>query len=458
MALRNLLTVGSLVMALAACGGGGSGSGSGSADSGAGTGGTTSSTIKGVVAMGLPLVGAVVTVTDSTGKLCLSTIVMTDDKGYYEADTSKCAPPMVVRATGVTTANFQNTGAPYTWESVSVTNNAVINITPITMTISSAALGGVPTSTWEATNLRSTPTELAKKLKDAQDAVIAAMRAANIDVPNNFDFVHTPFAADGTGIDAIMDGIKVTHDSKTGNTTVHDKTGTVTLFTVNASTGAVTPAAGAAVWPDYLVFNSLSAGTPRELGTDTAAVADDTAIYTPASAAKTALLTFTKRSQADITVTGNYDRTSGSIAPLAGQSGNERLDGQLVAICTGGSAYVMLSKAATVVPLSDLVNGPAMKMEEIGVSEGCPLTGANAGPIGLEFSGKGGDVKTPDGVMTAAGFLSSQKSTIAGPAGYDRFLAFKVSVGGTVRYGMIERGLDGASGQAPFLYMHVQKD
>ncbi|MDB5839511.1 MAG: hypothetical protein JWQ23_1463 [Herminiimonas sp.] len=454
MTLRNFLTVGTLSMALAACSGGGDSTETSSSPSPEPAG--TPSSIKGVVAMGLPLVNATVKVTDSTGKLCLATAVHTDEKGYYEADTSKCVPPMVVQASGVTAESHG--GVRYTWESISISNNEVINITPLTMAISSSAAGGIPTTIWQNLNLRSTPAQLAQKLKDAQTALITAMRASNINVPADFDLVHSPFAADGTGIDAIMDGIKVVQDSTTGDITVQDKTGTVNLFTIKASTGTITSdAAGAALWPDYYVFNSLSSGTPRELGTNTAAIADDTAIYSPATSS-TGKLTFTKASHSQITVTGNYDRTDGGISPLSGQSGNERMDAQIVAICTGGNAYVMLNKAATIVPLSELINGAAMNMEGLGVSEGCPLTGSADGPTSFQFSGKGGSITTPDGVITADQFMAVNSSTINGAAGYDRFLAFKVSVGGKVRYGLIERGLDEGDGQTPFMYVHVQKN
>ncbi len=432
---------------IAACGGGGN---DGEITS------SSPSNIKGVVAMGLPMVNATVSVTDSTGKLCLSTVVQTDEKGYYEADTSKCVPPMVVQATGVTASNHN--GVRYTWESVSVSNDETINITPITMTISTRALGGIPTSLWQGTDLRSTPTQLAQKLRDAQTALITAMRASNINVPDDFDFVHTPFAADGTGIDAIMDGIKVVQDSTTSDIVVQDRTGTLTLFTIQASTGAITSdPAGASLWPDYWVFNSLSAGEMRELGTDTSASADDTALYSP-TVSNAGNLTFTKASHNAITVTASYDHTNGGISPLSGQSGNERMDAQVVAICTGGNAYVMLSKAATIVPLSELINGTSMKMEQLGVSEGCPLTGSGDGPTSYQFAGNGGSITTPDGIITAAQFAAVNTSTTGNSDGYDRFLAFKVSIGGKVRYGLIERGLDESNGGIPFLFVHVQKD
>jgi hypothetical protein len=404
--------------------------------------------------MGMPIVGATINVVDSTGNLCLSTSVLTDDKGHYQADTSNCKPPMVVTATGDTGTVD---GIKYTWESVSITNNAVINITPLTTIITTSVLTGDPTVGFKNVVLNSTPTQLAQKLQDAQTALVSALRAANLDVPANLDFVHSTFAADGTGIDAILDGIKVIRNSSTGNITVQDKSGTIVLLTIDGSTGAITASASpSAVWPDYWVFNNLSAGTPRELGTNSAPLADDTAIYT-AKTGTTGSLAFKQGTHATINVTANYDRNNGSIMPLAGQSGNERLDGQVVAICTGGSAYAMLSKAATIVPLSELINAPAMKMEQLGVSEACPLTGGGDGPTSFQFAGNGGNITTPNGVMTPAQLTAVNSSTVTGADGYDRFMAFKVSVNGQVRYGLIERGLDQGGSHAPFLFLHVQQ-
>ena len=463
MLVRNTLALSTLMLALTACGGGGSGSGnSGSTATGSsdtttpsGTPGssTTVSAIQGIVAMGMPIVGATISVVDSTGKICLNTNVVTDAMGHYQADTSNCRPPMVVTATGDTGTVD---GIKYTWQSVSLTDNEVINITPLTTIVATSVLTVDPTVVFKNVVLNSTPTQLAQKLQDAQSALVSALRTANLSVPAGLDFVHSVFAADGTGIDAIMDGIKVTRDSSTGNFTVKDKSGAIDLMTVDGTTGVITASTSlGALWPDYWVYNNLKAGTPRELGTSSASLADDSAIYR-AMSATTGTLAFKQGTHATINVTANYDRDNGSIMPLAGQTGNERFDGQVVAICTGGSAYAMLSKAATIVPLSELINAPAMKMEQLGVSEACPLTGGNGGPTSFQFAGNGGNITTPNGVITPAQMMAVNLSTITGASGYDRFMAFRVSVNGRVRYGLLERGLDRSGSNAPFLLLHVQ--
>lgn len=205
--------------------------------------------------------------------------------------------------------------------------------------------------------------------------------------------------------------------------------------------------AGAALWPDYLVFNSLQTGAMRELSSGTSALSDDMALYS-ASSASSGQLTFSQATHSPISVISQY---SDGIAPLSGQLGNERFNAQIVTICTSGSAYVMLTKSATVVPLSELTGAAAMNMEQLGVSEGCPLTGASgSGPSTFQFLGNGGGVMTPSGQITASEFAAINGRS------QDRFLAFKVSVSGQVRYGMIERGLDSKNG-LPFLYLHVQK-
>jgi hypothetical protein len=479
---KNLMAMGALCAAmcatLGACGGG-SGDAPGSAappalpvggggggtppaapgpDAPAPTPGTPASSgqaIHGIVAQGLPLVGAHISVVDSTGKACLVTDVVTDRSGYYEADTSRCVPPMVVTATSLGPEVVA--GVPYTWESISVTNNDIINISPLTTMVSTLAVGGVPTTVFETPTLKSTPAQLSQKLKAAQAALQVTFEQSGIAMPSGFDFIHSPFAANGSGIDAILDGISVTQDRKTGAITVRDKTGKVELFAIEAATGAITTPAGApTVWPDYWVFNGLSTGTPRELGSAAAVNADDTAVYAAATGA-TGTLVFKNHTHPAIDVLRGYDTATGGIAALAGQTGNERLHAQVVALCTNGNAYALLSKAATIVPLSELTNGGTIMMEQLGVSEDCPLARGVVAPVSFQFAGDGGPVKTPNGSLRAAEFLDVNGSGPGGEAGYDRFLAFKVSVNGLTRYGLIERGLDQDHGQAPFMYLHIQR-
>ncbi|OYU73622.1 MAG: hypothetical protein CFE45_36820, partial [Burkholderiales bacterium PBB5] len=100
--LQYVLAAGLLVSVLAACGGGGGG-GQGGGSSGGSTGGggaattPTPSTLSGVVAVGAPLGGAVVSVIDATGAAVATTTASATEGRYSLSLTTTPAGPLLVQ-------------------------------------------------------------------------------------------------------------------------------------------------------------------------------------------------------------------------------------------------------------------------------------------------------------------------------------------------------------------------
>jgi hypothetical protein len=206
--VRTGLMIGA-AMLVAACGGGSSGGG------GSTPGASSSSTINGTTAGGAPLVGTV-TVKDSKGAT-KSTTVDFAAAGNYAIDVTGLTPPLVLRADGTVA------GTSVTYfsgiDSVNQNGSVNVNITPFTDLIIANIAGSVAANYYTNGNFS---TLTSQQLNDAQqqlrDRLLPLLQAIGLD--NTTDLLRASFAANGTGIDAALDMVRVTVDPQTNTATI----------------------------------------------------------------------------------------------------------------------------------------------------------------------------------------------------------------------------------------------
>ncbi len=193
----------SSALVLTACGGGGGG----------GSTATPSSVISGTAAAGSPIIGKV-TVKDSLG--AQKTVDIGLD-GSYSVDVAGMTAPFLFRAAG--TVGGRDVALVSAATSADVGNT--INITPFTDLIV-ANIAGVAAEQYFASNNPNaatlTPAELSAAtttLTERLKPVLTAMGVAS-----SFDLLHTAFKADRSGLDAVMDVVKVTVDPATAQATI----------------------------------------------------------------------------------------------------------------------------------------------------------------------------------------------------------------------------------------------
>lgn len=190
---------------LTACGGGGGGGSAASPSS-------VSSVISGTAAAGSPIIGKV-TVKDSLGAQKTVDIAL---DGSYRIDVAGMTGPFLFRAAG--TVGGRDVALVSAATSADVGNT--INITPFTDLIV-ANIAGVASEQYFASNpsadklnaaeLSAATTTLTERLKPVLDAM---------GVAGSFDLLRTAFKADRSGLDAVMDVVKVTVDPATAQATI----------------------------------------------------------------------------------------------------------------------------------------------------------------------------------------------------------------------------------------------
>ncbi len=199
---------------------GGSGGGFGSGDSGGdGTGGE-----------GPPLVNATVLITDAAGKTATA---LTNADGYYRVKITGMKEPLVVRMVG------QN-GKVYTSMRADPikTGFNTVNVTSFTDKIASnLALAAGKKSASELLPANVTAAAINTEQAALKAALLPALKDAGAD---GFDFISTPFKADGSKIDKVLDLVRheITTDGSTKLFTkkpVTDATGAVTNTELSAS-------------------------------------------------------------------------------------------------------------------------------------------------------------------------------------------------------------------------------
>lgn len=187
-----IMIVAAAALALVSCGGG--------------SGTASNAVIKGVVAVGAPLPQMTIEVTDANGIKVQS---VTADDGSYEvfdpAGTTLAAPFRIsVRALLGTTE--------ISLESFALSRDSLANVTPLTTALSAllSAPQGYDPASLAISDL--TPNQVAQATTQLASALQPVLSFAGVS-QGAFDPLSRQFAADGTGIDSVLDRLNVDYSS-----------------------------------------------------------------------------------------------------------------------------------------------------------------------------------------------------------------------------------------------------
>lgn len=189
---------------LAACGGGGSNSPSASSRAPAAVAPTS---LNGTVAVGRAISGANVIVTDATGKSVSATA---DAKGNYQIPLAGLTAPFAILATDPGGA-AQPLMSVVASVPTSSSGPVIANVTTLTTGVSALITqSGNPFDLADSKNLSTlvTPASVAGAVKTLNAAVSGILSANNVD-SKSFDPIATPFTANQTGPDAVIDAVQV---------------------------------------------------------------------------------------------------------------------------------------------------------------------------------------------------------------------------------------------------------
>lgn len=186
-----------MLITLTACGGGDDDiiGTSSSTDTGTTDTGTSSSTtLSGTAATGKALVNVPVYLKDSTGEVVDKKL--TDDNGKFSFDTSNYTPPFYLRTQGYELFSFTSQ------------KSGTANLTPLSTAVVAVANNGNPDI---FTNPPSSQLDLETASQELKEFLAPVMEKYG--VPDNADFISTPFEADGQDLDAVLDSIYISIDS-----------------------------------------------------------------------------------------------------------------------------------------------------------------------------------------------------------------------------------------------------
>lgn len=188
--------------------------------------------LSGVAAHGLPLVSATITLVDKRGTIISTT---TDDTGAYTLDTTGMKAPFLVSVAVDDTHTLYSVSADASVDSV-------VNITPLTDLIvrSWYSVQNIPIADAFAdpvTNPPPSPTEV-QLISNVVVQVTALWLQQNGVDTTNFSPISTPFIADSTGVDAVLDQTVI--DPDTGAITITDGTTTQdSTVTYDTNSGSI---------------------------------------------------------------------------------------------------------------------------------------------------------------------------------------------------------------------------
>jgi len=168
------------------------------------------STLTGTAATGAPIDGTVY-VKDAKG---VEKSIATAVDGSFTLDVPGMTPPYLLKVTPSTGPEL------YSFASK---NGQTVNLTPTTNLAMFLAYGKSDLNTlyvgWDGTGVSETAVATAEGTVRAN--LIAEMEAKGLDVAS-FDLFTTSFKADGSGIDGVMDGLKISVNSGSGSFTFTD--------------------------------------------------------------------------------------------------------------------------------------------------------------------------------------------------------------------------------------------
>ena len=172
--------VASVTLALSGCGGS------------SGGGGSSAPKLSGTAAVGAAIVGGTVTARCSDGSTFTQTVT-TDANGNWSGTLNSGVLPCALRVTGGTPPDTL-----YSYAS----STGTVNITPLTTLALAQATNQLPADWFAAFD--GTPVDV----NTAADEVLDALNDASFDLPATGNPFTTPFAADGTGWDGLLDDLK----------------------------------------------------------------------------------------------------------------------------------------------------------------------------------------------------------------------------------------------------------
>lgn len=177
-----------------------------------------STVISGVAAGGSPIIGNV----EITDKLGAKRGAQIKDDGTYKIDVRGMIEPFIVMAHGTIA------GVTVTYYSAGTQADVggTVNVTPFTdLLLSSIAGKFVSLYLADASNFPKLAASLTdSKIREAQDALFAKLRPVLIQlgVTETIDLIRTVFKADHSGLDALMDLVKVEYDTDTSVATLRN--------------------------------------------------------------------------------------------------------------------------------------------------------------------------------------------------------------------------------------------
>lgn len=300
---------------------------------------TPASTVTGTAAMGAPLAGVTVTLEEASGATSRTAVTAAD--GTFSLDSTGMTPPFLLSV-------MPNSGTPL--YSVSADSNATTtaNLTPLTdLTIRSwyAAQGLTMDAAFAApaSAVPPSPTQLQPVLTFVQNQVQLWLNQQNLAA--NFNLISTPFAADGTGLDKVLDLTTITNTSNGSALKVADGT------TTQNTTLTYTPASDSVT-----ATTTTTSGNSSSTSTSTTAVP----VSTPQATALASILAQTAAMSQVFTAKGSQlaatDIEPFMSSTLLFQGLNEdQFAAELVTDARGNSAAVTVSNLNSL----DAANGKA---------------------------------------------------------------------------------------------------
>ncbi|MCX7171854.1 MAG: cytochrome c [Proteobacteria bacterium] len=218
-----------LALLLAGCGGGGGGGGNNSTSGSAnipapGTAASPTSTLAGVAATGAPVAG-VVTLKDSSAVPQILTTATASD-GSYSFNVAPLQAPFVLRTT------YVDAGGSHALYSLS-SDAGTANITPLTTIALREAASGADLALFfdnnRAAEIKAAAAKMPASVATLQNALAPLMQRFGV----QGNLLTTPFTADHTGVDAMLDAITVPLTG--GSVSILNKASGALLFSAPAN-------------------------------------------------------------------------------------------------------------------------------------------------------------------------------------------------------------------------------
>lgn len=216
-----LVFITSTLLILAACGGG-----------------SASTSATGVAAVGAPISSGVLSAIDASGRTATTTIA--DDGSYSINFLSSLQPPVLLKAEGVsggrTVVHF---GA------ITSSSEKTINVTPVSTAVVAQVMQADPGAVFASADTAKiallTTSQVSATNTVIGNALASARTAAGISGSGALDFLNTPFSADKTGLDKLLDLVRV---SVQPDRSIQLKNKTADGVTTVSSSGVVSGALG----------------------------------------------------------------------------------------------------------------------------------------------------------------------------------------------------------------------